>query len=60
MKRSQKGNKHKTYELEVKSNGEKPQDIKNFDTIVDLMLTNTRVHTIDFSMMFLVEVSRPS
>ena len=38
MKRSQKGNKHKTYELEVKSNGEKPQDIKNFDTIVDLML----------------------
>ena len=48
MMGSQKENKHKAYELGIKSKGEKPQDIKNFETLVGLMLTNTRVFPIDF------------
>ena len=52
MKGSQKEKKHKAYEPEVKSKGEKPQDIKNFETLVGLMLSNTRVHPIDFPNVF--------
>ena len=40
--------KQKENEVEVKSKGEKTQDIKNFEALVGLMLSTSRVHPIDF------------
>ncbi|XP_059596352.1 uncharacterized protein LOC100854224 [Vitis vinifera] len=45
---SKKGKKQKENEVEVKSNGEKAQDIKNFEALVGLMLSTSRVHPVDF------------
>ena len=38
----------KENEVEVKSKGEKAQDIKNFEALVGLMLSTSRVQPIDF------------
>ncbi|RVW86255.1 hypothetical protein CK203_043281 [Vitis vinifera] len=45
---SKKGKKQKENEVEVKSKGEKAQDIKNFEALVGLMLSTSRVHPVDF------------
>ncbi|KAL6329814.1 hypothetical protein AAG906_037526 [Vitis piasezkii] len=45
---SKKGKKQKENEVEVKSKGEKAQDIKNFEALVSLMLSTSRVHPVDF------------
>ncbi|KAL6346950.1 hypothetical protein AAG906_006010 [Vitis piasezkii] len=45
---SKKGKKQKENEVEVKSKGEKTQDIKNFEALVGLMLSTSRVQPIDF------------
>ncbi|XP_034697194.1 uncharacterized protein LOC117923048 [Vitis riparia] len=39
---SKKAKKQKVNEVEVKSKGEKPQDMKNFETLVGLMLSTSR------------------
>ncbi|KAL6311876.1 hypothetical protein AAG906_021641 [Vitis piasezkii] len=41
---SKKGKKQKENEVEVKSKGEKAQDIKNFEALVGLMSSTSRVH----------------
>ncbi|KAL6329317.1 hypothetical protein AAG906_016209 [Vitis piasezkii] len=45
---SKKAKKQKVNEVEVKSKGEKPQDMKNFETLVGLMLSTSRTHPINF------------
>nr|CAN83829.1 hypothetical protein VITISV_038975 [Vitis vinifera] len=45
---SKKGKKQKENEVEVRSKGEKTQDIKNFEVLVGLMLSTLRVQPIDF------------
>ncbi|RVW84609.1 hypothetical protein CK203_048117 [Vitis vinifera] len=45
---SKKAKKQKVNEVEVKSKDEKPQDMKNFETLVVLMLSTSRTHPINF------------
>eukprot|EP00261_Vitis_vinifera_P021375 XP_010652578.2 PREDICTED: uncharacterized protein LOC104879870 [Vitis vinifera] len=45
---SKKAKKQKVNEVEVKSKGEKPQDMKIFETLVGLMLSTSRTHPINF------------
>ncbi|RVW34736.1 hypothetical protein CK203_110700 [Vitis vinifera] len=45
---SKKAKKQKVNEVEVKSKGEKPQDMKNFETLVGLMLSTSRAYPINF------------
>ncbi|XP_034690497.1 uncharacterized protein LOC117918080 [Vitis riparia] len=45
---SKKGKKQTVNEVEVKSKSEKPQDIKNFEALVGLMLATSRAQPIDF------------
>ncbi|RVX17876.1 hypothetical protein CK203_004002 [Vitis vinifera] len=48
-----KGKKQTVNEVEVKSKSEKPQDIKNFEALVGLMLATSRAQPVDFQMMHL-------
>ncbi|KAL6345063.1 hypothetical protein AAG906_013546 [Vitis piasezkii] len=45
---SKKAKKQKVNEVEVKSKGEKPQDMKNFETLVGLILSTSRAYPINF------------
>ncbi|KAL6334783.1 hypothetical protein AAG906_021547 [Vitis piasezkii] len=45
---SKKGKKETVNEVEVKSKSEKPQDVKNFEALVGLMLATSRAQPIDF------------
>ncbi|RVX02468.1 hypothetical protein CK203_031127 [Vitis vinifera] len=45
---SKKGKKEIVNEVEVKSKSEKPQDVKNFEALVGLMLATSRTQPIDF------------
>ncbi|RVW13108.1 hypothetical protein CK203_108685 [Vitis vinifera] len=45
---SKKGNKQTVNEVEVKFKSEKPQDIKNFEALVGLMLATSRTEPINF------------
>ncbi|KAL6321683.1 hypothetical protein AAG906_031192 [Vitis piasezkii] len=45
---SKKGKKETVNEVEVKSKSEKPQDVKNFESLVGLMLASSRAQPIDF------------
>ena len=45
---SKKGKKEIVNEVEVKSKSEKPQDVKNFEALVGLMLATSRAQSIDF------------
>ncbi|WJZ84537.1 hypothetical protein VitviT2T_004137 [Vitis vinifera] len=45
---SKKAKKQKVNEVKVKSKGEKPQDMKNFETLVGLMLSTSRTHPVNF------------
>ncbi|KAL6348548.1 hypothetical protein AAG906_013168 [Vitis piasezkii] len=45
---SKKAKKQKVNEVEVKSKGEKPQDMKIFETLVGLMLSTSRAYPINF------------
>ncbi|RVW68988.1 hypothetical protein CK203_058575 [Vitis vinifera] len=45
---SKKGKKETVNEVEVKSKSEKPQDVKNFEALVGLMLAPLRAQPIDF------------
>ncbi|RVW82878.1 hypothetical protein CK203_038387 [Vitis vinifera] len=44
----QERKEQKENEVEVKSKGEKAQDIKNFEALVGLMLSTSRVHPVNF------------